>query len=42
MPLLRALGVRQSGMENCHFISKHLMQIRRDRRSQTNFRNQQN
>ena len=42
MPLLRPLSIRQSRMQNGNLVAEHLVQIRRHRRCQTNFRNQQN
>ena len=41
MPLLRPLRIRQPRMQNGNFIAEHLVQIGRHRRSQANFRNQQ-
>src|SRR6266478_1544268 len=41
MPLLRALRIREPRMQDGNFIAEHLMQIRRDSRSQPNFWNEQ-
>ena len=41
MPLLRPLRIRQPRMQDGDLVAEHLMQIGRHRRSQPNFRNQQ-
>ena len=42
VPLLRALFVRERGMQNRHFIAKDVMQISGNRRREPDFRDQEN
>jgi len=41
MPLLGAFAVRERGVQNGDFITENLMQVGGNRRSQTDFRNEE-
>ena len=41
MPLFGALRIRQPGMQDGNLVAEHLMKVGGDRRSQANFRNEQ-